>query len=73
MTEIPVETVSRFLVQEGSIGVVDGAGVTRMLYPGLPSEYLQLADTADRFWHNRTWLSREQFLELCTKCLQVVS
>jgi hypothetical protein len=68
MTKIATETVRRFLVQEGSIGVVDRAGVTRMLYPALPPEYLDLAQTADRLWYNRTWHSREEFLQLCTEC-----
>jgi|HubBroStandDraft_1064217.scaffolds.fasta_scaffold1695064_1 hypothetical protein len=68
MTKIATETVRRFLAQEGTIGVVDRAGATRMLHPALPSEYLDLAQTADRLWHNRTWHSREEFLQLCTEC-----
>lgn len=68
MTKIAAETVIRFLVQEGSIGVVDRAGIARMLHPALPPEYLALAQTAERLWYNRTWHSREEFLQLCTEC-----
>ena len=67
MTKIATETVRRFLVEQGSIGVVDRAGVTRMLNPASPPQYLELAQTEDRLWVNRTWHSREEFLQLCTK------
>ena len=68
MTKITPETVRRFLLQEGSIGVVDRAGVTTMLHAALPPDYLDLAQTADRIWHKRKWHSREEFLQLCTEC-----
>jgi hypothetical protein len=64
MSDISAEIVSRFLLHEGTIGVVDPAGVMRMLHPWL-TEYLDLAQTANRLWHNRVWHSREAFLQLC--------
>ena len=67
MTNIATETVRRFLVEQGSIGVVDRAGITRMLHPASPTQYLDLTQTADRLWHKRTWHSREEFLRLCTE------
>ena len=67
MTEISAEAVGRFLLQEGTIGVMDPAGVMRMLHPWL-SEYVDLAQTANRLWHNKTWHSREAFLQLCAEC-----
>lgn len=67
MMQVTAETVNRFLLREGSIGVVDRAGIIRMLHPYLLPEYLRLAETADRLWRDGTWHSREQFLELCEK------
>jgi hypothetical protein len=49
VTQIATETVNCFLRQEGSIGVVDHAGKTRMLHFALPKCYLDLAQTAERF------------------------
>ena len=66
MSQIPIQIVRDFLEQEGSIGVVDHEGITRMLHPAL-SEYLGVAQTADHLWHNGMWHSREQFLNLCTR------
>jgi hypothetical protein len=59
-----METVKRFLQQEGSIGVLDRACGTRMLHPALP-EHFDLAQTSNRLWHNGMWHSREEFLQLC--------
>jgi hypothetical protein len=67
MTEITMETVRRFLLQEGSIGIVDHAGITRLLHPALAPQYLDLAQEADRLWYNRVWHSRQEFLQLCAK------
>ncbi len=66
MSQITLQIVRHFLEQEGSIGVVDHDGITRMLHPAL-SEYLGVAQTANRLWHKGTWHSREEFLQLCTK------
>ncbi len=65
--QITAETVNRFLLQEGSIGVVDCAGITRMLHPYSLPEYLHLAETANHLWREGIWHSREQFLELCKR------
>jgi hypothetical protein len=67
MTEITMETVRSFLRQEGSIGVVDQAGKTRLLHPALSPQYLDLAQEAGRLWYNRVWHSREEFLQLCAE------
>jgi hypothetical protein len=67
VTQIAIETVNRFLQQEGSIGVVDHAGITRMLHLALPQGYLDLAQTAHSLWHNGVWHSREEFAQLCVK------
>jgi hypothetical protein len=66
VTQITIETVKRFLQQEGSIAVVDHACITRMLHSALP-QYFDLAQTADRLWHNGMWHSREEFLQLCIR------
>ena len=63
MSQITLQIVKDFLEQEGSIGVVDQEGITRMLHPALP-EYLGVAQTANHLWHNGMWHSREQFLLL---------
>ena len=67
MTEITMETVKRFLLEEGSIGVVDRAGITRLLHAALEPQYLDLTQNADRLWYNRAWHSRQEFLVLCAK------
>ena len=66
MIQITGEAVQRFLQDEGRIGIVDPAGVIRMLHVALP-EYNDLAETADRLWHDGSWYSREQFAQRFSK------
>jgi hypothetical protein len=61
---LSIQTVKDFLQKEGSIGVVDHTGITRMLHTELP-EYLDLTLEATRLWHKGMWHSRDQFLQLC--------
>jgi hypothetical protein len=68
MTEMTMETVRRFLLTEGSIGVVDH-GVARLLHSELAPEYLALAVKADWLWFDKVWFSREDFVRLCTEVL----
>ncbi|MGH9573738.1 MAG: hypothetical protein ACRD40_09430 [Candidatus Acidiferrales bacterium] len=63
MSQITLQLVKDFMEQEGSIGVIDHEGITRMLYPAL-HEYLGVAQTSNHLWHKGTWHSREQFLQL---------
>lgn len=69
MAEMTLEIVRRFLLTEGSIGVVDREGVARLLHPELDPEYLNMAVKADRLWHDKVWFSRQDFLQLCTRVL----
>lgn len=61
---LSIQTVTHFLQTEGSIGVVDHTGITRLLHSELP-EYLGLTLEAERLWHKGMWHSRDQFLQLC--------
>ena len=61
---LSIQTVKQFLQTEGSIGVVDRTGITRLLHGELP-EYLGLTLEAERLWHKGMWHSRDQFLQLC--------
>lgn len=64
---LSIQTVMCFLQTEGSIGVVDRAGITRLLHAELP-EYLGLTLEANRLWHKGMWHSRDEFLQLCADC-----
>lgn len=66
MSQITPQIVKDFMEQEGSVAVIDNQGITRMLYPAL-HEYLGVAQTSKHLWHDGTWHSQEQFLQLYAK------
>lgn len=60
--EITYDAISRFVLKNGEVGVIDTTGKTRMI--GNHPDCIELIEKADRFRFNGIWYSREGFAKL---------